>query len=50
MMAKLKYTALAILFIGGIALTGSDGAYFPYANLAGFGILYFLSLIFRRVQ
>lgn len=50
MMAKLKYSVLAILFLGGIALTGSDGPYFPFVNIAGFGLVLVLTLILRRVK
>ena len=32
----MKGAVLALMFMGGIALAGSDGGWFPWVNIAGF--------------
>jgi len=50
MMTKLKYTGLAILFVGGIALAGSDGAYFPLINIVGFCLVVGFTLLVKFIK
>lgn len=49
-MATLKKVGLAVLFISSVALAGSDGPYFPIANITGVLMLFGLTLILGRVN
>ena len=42
---NLRCWGLAGLFLGGIALTGCESAYFPLPNIIGLGMVAFVGII-----
>lgn len=45
MIYHIKVWSLTLVFLGGIALTGCESAYFPLPNIAGIGIVALVGLI-----
>jgi hypothetical protein len=43
-------TLLALLFMAGLVLAGSDGPLFPYLNVAGCGCWVVMILLHRRME
>lgn len=45
----LKKFGVAILFMGGLALAGSDSDWFPWVNLVGIGLFIAFGVIANRL-